>query len=110
MEQNLKAQKNGNGNFVIIDLQTGIAVEGSAGWRRSGGDFLMFENNEKFNQNIDVINGNGLVGTGGSGLPVLGGLITQGELNSGVNHAVAVALSSRRYSKDVFMYGGNKKR
>ncbi|MEK6647238.1 MAG: hypothetical protein AABY84_11265 [Candidatus Firestonebacteria bacterium] len=97
-----KSPKNGNGNFVIIDLQTGIAVEGSAGWRESGGDFLMFENNEKFNQNIDVINGNGLVGTGGSGLPVLGGLITQGELNSGVNHAVAVALSSRRYSKDVF--------
>ncbi len=50
--------------------------------------------------NIDIINGDGLAGPRGSGLSALGGAIRLHELNTGIEHAMAIALSSRRYSKD----------
>jgi len=102
----LRYPDNGNANYVIIDPATGLADEGTGAWRRPGSDFLTFYDGSNLH-NIDLVNGDGLLGSRGSRLPALGGLIRLGELGflqkegSGINHAMAVALSSRRYSKDV---------
>ncbi len=69
-------------------------------WRESGSDFLTFFDDEKLH-NIDYANGDGLLGPRGSGLSALGGAVRSGELSSGIDHAVAMMFSSRRYSKDV---------
>ena len=34
--------RSGNASFVIIDPETGIATEGSAGWREPGGDLITY--------------------------------------------------------------------
>ncbi len=102
----LRYPNNGNANYVIIDPATGLADEGTGSWRDSGSDFLTFYDGNNLH-NLDVINGDGLLGSRGSRLPSLGGAIRLGELGtlqkegSGINHAMAVMLSSRRYSKDV---------
>ncbi len=89
-----------NGSFVIINLETGIADEGSGGWREPGEWFTSFYDEPRLH-NINL-NGNGQTGTLGSGLPVLGGLLRLGELNSTITHALALSTSSRRFSKDVY--------
>lgn len=96
----LRYPDNGNAMYVIIDPFTGLADEGTGAWRDPGSDFLTFMDFSRLH-NIDVINGDGLLGARGSRLPALGGLIRSGEINSNINHAMAVTLSSRRYSKDV---------
>ncbi len=103
----LRYPNNGNANYVIIDPATGIADEGTGAWRDPESDFLTFYDGSNLH-NIDVVNGDGRIGTRGSRMSVLGGAIRLGELGtlqeggSGINHAMAVALSSRRYSKDVY--------
>ncbi len=102
----LRYPNNGNANYVIIDPASGLADEGTGAWRDPGSDFLTFYDGSNLH-NIDVVNGDGLLGTRGSRISVLGGAIRLGELGSlqkegsGINHAMAVALSSRQYSKDV---------
>ncbi len=102
----LRYPDNGNANYVIIDPATGLADEGTGAWRDPGSDFLTFYNGSNLH-NIDLVIGEGLLGSRGSRLPSLGGAIRLGELGtlqkegSGINHAMAVMLSSRRYSKDV---------
>lgn len=88
----------GNASFVIIDSKNGISDEGSAGWREPGKKFITFFDEPRLH-NIDL-NGDGLNGTLGSGLPALGGLLRMGEINSTINHSLAISLSSRKYSKD----------
>lgn len=90
----------GNASFVIIDSKNGISDEGSAGWREPGEEFITFFDEPRLH-NIDL-NGDGLKGTLGSGLSALGGLLRTGEINSVINHSLAISLSSRRYSKDVY--------
>lgn len=90
----------GNGSFVIINTKNGIADEGSAGWREPGEDFITFFDEPRLH-NIDL-NGEGLKGTLGSGLPALGGLLRKGEFNSVINHSLAISTSSRRFSKDIY--------
>ncbi len=87
----------GNASFVIINKKTNIASEGSAGWREPGGDLITFYNDKRIH-NINLY-GNGLSGTLGSGLPALGGLLRQGEINDEIKHSLAIALSSRNYSR-----------
>ncbi len=89
--------RTGNASFVIIDPATGLASEGSAGWRELGGDLITYYNEPRIH-NIDL-KGDGLSGTLGSGLPALGGLIRLGEINQGINHSLAIAMGSRRFSR-----------
>jgi len=89
----------GNASFVIIDAKKGTSVEGSAGWRVPGEDFITFFDEPRLHD-IDL-NGAGLKGTLGSGLPALGGLLRLGEINSTINHSLAISLSSLRFSIDV---------
>lgn len=91
--------RNGNALYAIIDTAAGLADEGVGAWREPGGDFLTFYDSKSLH-NIDVVDGNGLSGARGSGLSALGGAIRWQELSTGIEHALAVALSSRRYSKD----------
>lgn len=88
----------GNASFVIIDPKTGIATEGSAGWREPGGDLITYYDEPRIH-NINLF-GNGLSGTLGSGLPAMGGLIRVGEINKGINHSIAISMGSRRFSKN----------
>lgn len=91
--------KNGNATYVIIDPATGLADEGVGAWREPGGDFLTFYDDYKLH-GLDVINGDGLSGPRGSGLSAFGGCIRSGEINAGIDHAMAVMLSSIRYSSE----------
>ncbi|VAW17181.1 hypothetical protein MNBD_ALPHA11-2106, partial [hydrothermal vent metagenome] len=94
---NVRYPSTANASFVIIDPKTSIATEGSAGWREPGGDLITFYDEPRIH-NIDL-RGDGLSGTLGSGLPALGGLIRAGEINNGINHSIAIAMGSRRFSK-----------
>jgi len=96
----LRYPNNGNANYVIIDRATGLADEGTGAWRDPESDFLTFYDGSNLHK-IDLINGDGLLGARGSRLPALGGALRVGELRSGIKHSMAVALSSRRYSKKV---------
>ena len=87
-----------NASFVIINPKTGIATEGSAGWREPGGDLITYYDEPRIH-NINLF-GNGLSGTLGSGLPAMGGLIRVGEINNGINHSIAIAMGSKRFSKN----------
>ena len=116
----LRFPKTGNALYVIIDPDTGRADEGVGAWRNptppqgrefsnaknlrpqlasTSTDFLTLYDDDLLH-NIDVINGDGLDGPRGSGLSALGGTIRLGELDTGINHALAVMGSSRRYSRD----------
>ncbi len=91
--------KSGNGLFTIIDPVTGFGDEGVGSWRCPGKPLLTFNPDSPFGHHIDVINGDGRLGYGrASRLPSLGGAIRMDEMNTGIFHAVAVNLSSRRYS------------
>jgi len=91
--------KSGNALFTIIDLVTGFGDEGVGSWRCPGKPLLTFNPDSPFGHHIDVISGDGRLGYGrASRLPSLGGAIRMNEMNTGIFHAVAVNLSSRRYS------------
>ncbi|MCF6326272.1 MAG: hypothetical protein L3J21_03145 [Devosiaceae bacterium] len=94
---NVRYPSTANASFVIIDPKTSLATEGSAGWRDPGGDLITFYDEPRVH-NIDL-KGDGLFGTLGSGLPALGGLIRAGEINNGINHSIAIAMGSSRFSK-----------
>ncbi len=95
----LRYPKTGNALYAIIDSSTGLADEGVGTWRDVGGDFLTLYDDDKLH-GIDVVKGDGLTGPRGSGLSALGGMIRSGELDTGIHHALAVMLSSRRYSRE----------
>lgn len=96
----LSMVKNGNGLFAIIDMKTGAADQGVGGWRCNGGSILHLLPDSSKAHISNVITGDGLQGYGrGSSLPSLGGVILQGEISSGINHAVAVTLPQTRFSK-----------
>ncbi|HNH07118.1 MAG TPA: hypothetical protein PK683_01355 [Leptospiraceae bacterium] len=96
----LSMVKNGNGLFAIVDMKTGSADQGVGGWRCNGGSILHLLPDSTKAHISNVITGDGLQGYGrGSSLPSLGGVILQGEISSGINHAVAVTLPQTRFSK-----------
>ena len=83
---------NGNALFVLYDPSTGTADLGVGGWRRAGGPLLEHAPDGRDAHGLDVA-GDGLVGYGrASGLPALGGLIRPGELEHGIDHALAINL------------------
>ncbi|MFQ5461912.1 MAG: hypothetical protein ACE5E5_04705 [Phycisphaerae bacterium] len=92
----------GNALFNIIDPITGLADENVAAWRCPRGPLLAFLGDNPEAHNIDIVNGDGLIGEGrGSGLVALGGALRQGELNNGIPHALAVNMNARRFSQDL---------
>lgn len=93
----------GNALFVVIDPVTQLADVGVGGWRILGGPLLQVAPDGNAAHNIDIsTGGDGIVGSSrASSLPPLGGLIRPGELVTGINHAVAIALPFPR-----FYYGG----
>lgn len=96
----LSTVKNGNGLFAIVDMKTGSADQGVGGWRCNGGSILHLLPDSSKAHISNVITGDGLQGYGrGSSLPSLGGVILQGEISSGISHAVAVTLPQTRFSK-----------
>lgn len=91
-----------NALFNIIDPITGLADENLAAWRCPGGPILAFLSDDPQAHSIDVVNGDGLIGEGrASGVAALGGALRQGELNTGIPHALAVNMNARRFSQDV---------
>lgn len=91
-----------NALFNIIDPVTGMADENLAAWRCPGGPILAFLGDNPEAHNIDIVNGDGLIGEGrASGVAALGGALRQGELNNGIPHALAVNMNARRFSQDV---------
>lgn len=95
----LNWKKDGNNLFVLIDPITNLADLGVGGWRIFGGPLLNVPNDGPTAHNIDVINGNGIIGYGrASSLPAIGGLIRPGELSNNIDHAVAVLMPASRFS------------
>ena len=102
--------KEGNGLFVIIDPVTGEADSGVGGWRCEDEPILNFNADSPTSHNLDIINGTGdeFVAGRASQLSALGGLIRQGELTTGIDHAIAINMPSVRfYSGEYFQWPAN---
>jgi len=90
----------GNGLFVLFDPETGTADLGIGGYRVPGGPLLNSAGDGRDAHGLDVFDGDGLIGYGrASLLPALGGLLRAGELDNGIDHALAVNLPTGMLSK-----------
>ena len=91
----------GNALFVLFDPTTSTADLGIGGWREPGGPLLSTAPDGRDAHGLDVFDGDGTVGYGrASLLPALGGLLRAGELDHGIDHALAVNLSGTILSQD----------
>ena len=91
----------GNALFAIINPQTGDVDTGGAAWRCPGGPLLNYLNDSSTAHN-NLINNIGTEPVPGraSELSPLGGLIREGELVTGINHAIAISLPQAMYYSD----------
>ena len=89
----------GNAFFVLIDPATGLADLGVGAWRTPGGPLLNHPSDGPTAHGLDTVNGDGIRGYGrASSLPALGGAIRPGEMNGGIEHALAVSMIASRFS------------
>lgn len=85
----------GNALFVLVDPASGLAdIGGGARWS-PGGPLLSVVPDGPTAHGIDTRSGDGLVGSSrASGLPALGGLVRAGQIDRGIDHALAVDMPS----------------
>ncbi len=93
---------NGNGAFVIVNPDSGETSAGIGGWRCAGGPILGFGKNvaDPEAHNSNALSGDGTERVPGraSRLSPLGGVIREGELNNGIEHAIAINMPQVRFS------------
>ena len=91
----------GNALFAIINPQTGRVDTGGAAWRCAGGPLLNYLKDEPSSHN-NIVDNNGSESVPGraSRLSPLGGLVREGELLNGIDHAVAIAMPQVSFYRD----------